>query len=120
LFGSAKPATFSKPAVPKEEHKETTEEARPATEEGKTDAAVPEAAVTSDEEPAEHKTDMKRSQSKKNKRISGFNVPFLNKKEKAEEKKAEEKKEDAAAEETARPDAAETSAAAAPGGEFGP
>lgn len=107
----SKPVPFLKPAAPKEEHKETTEEARPATEEGKTDAAVPEAAVTSDEEAAEHKTDMKRSQSKKNKRISGFNVPFLNKKEKAEEKKAEEKKEEVAAEETARPDTAEVSAA---------
>lgn len=115
MFGSAKPVAFLKPAAPKEEHKETTEEARPATEEGKTDAVVPEAAVTSDEEAAEHKTDVKRSQSKKNKRISGFNVPFLNKKE-----KAEEKKEEVATEEAARPDAAEVSAAPAPGSEFGP
>ena len=76
--------------------------------------------MTSDDEATEHKTDMKRSQSKKNRRISGFNVPFLSKREKVEDKKEEQKEEAAAASGSGTPDATEIPAAPAPDGEFGP
>jgi hypothetical protein len=111
-----KPAVPAKDETPKESAEETpAEEAKPE---------APAEAVTSDTEEAgasDAKADIKRSASKKNKRISGFAAhSFFGKKAKTEEK-AEEKKEEEAKpeEEEAKPeDKAAEEAAAAPAGLF--
>lgn len=104
-----------KPAVPAKEEalKETTEET-PAEEGAKPEA--PAEAVTSDtEEAADAKADMKRSASKKNKRISGFAAAsFFGKKAKTEEK-ADEKKDEEAKPEDKVAEIPEAAAAPAPG-----
>jgi hypothetical protein len=109
----AKPAVPAKDEAPKESAEETpAEEAKPET---------PAEAVTSDTEeagPSDAKADIKRSASKKNKRISGFAAAsFFGKKAKTEEK-AEEKKEEEAKPEDKAAEVPEAAAAPAPGGLF--